>query len=97
MGLIELDDQAALAEVVSGSDVRGVLAGHLHYSTFSTFAGVPVSVSAASCYNIDLVADSSKILSAKANSLSASLVSRVSRPGRVLPSAHGRRARTHLL
>ncbi|MCF8548860.1 MAG: phosphodiesterase [Pontimonas sp.] len=74
MGLIELDDQAALADVVRGTDVRGILAGHLHYSTFSTFAGVPVSVSAASCYNIDLVADSAKILSAKADSLSASLV-----------------------
>ena len=74
MGLIELDDQAALAEVVRGSDVRGILAGHLHYSTFSTFAGVPVSVSAASCYNIDLIADSSKVLSATANSLTSSLV-----------------------
>ena len=74
MGLIELDDQAALAEVVRGSDVRGILAGHLHYSTFSTFAGVPVSVSAASCYNIDLIADASKVLSATANSLTSSLV-----------------------
>ena len=74
MGLIELDNQPAFAEVIRGTDVRGVLGGHLHYSTFSTFAGVPVSVSAASCYNIDLVADSSKILSAKANSLSSSLV-----------------------
>lgn len=74
MGLIELDNQPAFAEVLRGSDVRGVLGGHLHYSTFSTFAGVPVSVSAASCYNIDLVADSSKILSAKSNSLSSSLI-----------------------
>ena len=74
MGLIELDNQAALADVVKGTDVRGVLGGHLHSSTFSTFAGVPVSVCAASCYNIDLVADSSKLLSATANSLSSSLV-----------------------
>ncbi len=74
MGLIELDNQVALADVIRGTDVRGVLAGHLHYSTFSTFAGVPVSVSAASCYNIDLVADSSKLLSAKSNAVSASLV-----------------------
>ena len=74
MGLIELDNQPAFADVIRGTDVRGVLGGHLHYSTFSTFAGVPVSVSAASCYNIDLVAESSKILSAKANSLSSSLV-----------------------
>ena len=75
MGLIELDDQAALAAVViKGTDVRGVLAGHLHYSTFSTFGGVPVSVSAASCYNIDLVAQSSKILAANTSAVSASLV-----------------------
>lgn len=74
MGLIELDNQPAFADVIRGTDVRGVLGGHLHYSTFSTFAGVPVSVSAASCYNIDLVADSSKILSATANSLSSSLI-----------------------
>jgi 3',5'-cyclic AMP phosphodiesterase CpdA len=74
MGLIELENQPALADVIRGSDVRGVLGGHLHYSTFSTFAGVPVSVCAASCYNIDLVAHSSKILSAKSNSLASSLV-----------------------
>ena len=74
MGLIELEDQAGLARVIQGSDVRGVLAGHLHYSTFSTFAGVPVSVCAASCYNIDLVASSTKILSAVPSGLSASLV-----------------------
>lgn len=74
MGLIELDDQAAFAEVIRNTDVRGVLGGHLHYSTFSTFAGVPVSVSAASCYNVDLIADSSKLLAAKGNALSSSLV-----------------------
>ncbi len=74
MGLIELDNQPALADIVRGTDVRGVLGGHLHYSTFSTFAGVPVSVCAASCYNIDLVADASKLLSAKSNNLSSSLI-----------------------
>ena len=51
--LIELLDQAALAEVVQGTDVRGILAGHLHFSTYSTFAGVPVSVASASCYTSD--------------------------------------------
>ena len=51
--LIELHDQARLAEVVEGTDVRGILAGHLHFSTHSTFAGVPVSVASASCYTID--------------------------------------------
>lgn len=74
MGLIELHNQAGFAEVIRGTDVRGVLAGHLHYSTFSTLGGVPVSVSAASCYNIDLVADSSKLLAAKETGRSASLI-----------------------
>lgn len=74
MGVIELEDQAALAQVITGTDVRGVLAGHLHYTTFSTFAGVPISVAAASCYNIDVVADQTKILSAVSGGVGASLV-----------------------
>lgn len=52
--ILELRDQPGLAEVVAGSDVRAILAGHLHYSTSGTFAGVPVSVAAASCYTMDL-------------------------------------------
>ncbi|WP_220093786.1 metallophosphoesterase [Gryllotalpicola protaetiae] len=51
--LIELRDQAGLEKVVAGTDVRGILAGHLHYSTHSTFAGVPVSVASATCYTND--------------------------------------------
>jgi len=51
--LIELHDQQALADVIAGTDVRGILAGHLHMSTWSTFAGVPVSVASASCYTSD--------------------------------------------
>ncbi len=74
MGLIELEDQASLAGVIRNTDVRAIMAGHLHYSTFSTFAGVPVSVSAASCYNIDLIAKSSRMLSANASATAASLV-----------------------
>lgn len=54
--LVELRGQAALAEVLRGSDVRTILAGHLHYSTFSTFAGIPVSVASATCYTQDLAA-----------------------------------------
>ena len=52
--ILELRDQAGLADAIAGSDVRAILAGHLHYSTSGTFAGVPVSVSAASCYTMDL-------------------------------------------
>ncbi len=52
--LVELQDQHRLAAVIAGSDVRAILAGHLHYSTTATFAGVGVSVAAASCYTQDL-------------------------------------------
>jgi Icc protein len=51
--IIELLEQDRLAEVVRGSDVRQILGGHFHYSSHSTFAGVPVSVASASCYTTD--------------------------------------------
>lgn len=54
--LVELRGQDALAEVVRDTDVRAILAGHLHYSTFGTFAGIPVSVASATCYTQDLAA-----------------------------------------
>jgi len=54
MAILELDDQPALAAVIEGTDVRGILAGHLHFSSHSTFAGVPVSVASATCYVMDL-------------------------------------------
>lgn len=56
MQVLELLDQHRLAEVVRGSDVRAVLAGHLHYNTTGMFAGVPVSVAASTCYTVDTVA-----------------------------------------
>lgn len=52
--LVELRGQKALADVLRGSDVRTIIAGHLHYSSFSTFAGIPVSVATSSCYTQDL-------------------------------------------
>ncbi|MFE1644552.1 phosphodiesterase [Microbacterium sp. P01] len=51
---VELHDQRRLADVLRGSDVRSIIAGHLHYSTFATFAGIPVSVASATCYTQDL-------------------------------------------
>ena len=51
---VELRDQARLASVLRGSDVRAIIAGHLHYSTFATFAGIPVSVASSTCYAQDL-------------------------------------------
>jgi Icc protein len=51
--VIELADQHRLAEVLVGTDVRCILGGHFHYSTYSTFAGIPVSVASATCYTSD--------------------------------------------
>ncbi|MGO4782598.1 phosphodiesterase [Cryobacterium sp. W22_MBD10_FK3] len=56
MTILELQEQAALAEVLAGSDVRAILGGHLHYATTGLFAGIPVSVAAATCYTIDAAA-----------------------------------------
>ncbi len=54
MGVLELKEQARLADALRGTDVRAILAGHLHHSAQSTFAGIPVSVTGATCYTIDL-------------------------------------------
>jgi 3',5'-cyclic AMP phosphodiesterase CpdA len=51
--IIELDGQDALAEVVRGTDVRAIIGGHFHFTSWSTFAGIPVSVASASCYTSD--------------------------------------------
>lgn len=51
--LIELKEQDRLAAVLEGSDVRAILGGHFHYTSFSTFAGIPVSVASATCYTLD--------------------------------------------
>jgi Icc protein len=51
---VELRDQGPLAAVLRGTDVRSILAGHLHYSSSATFAGIPVSVASATCYTQDL-------------------------------------------
>jgi 3',5'-cyclic AMP phosphodiesterase CpdA len=51
---VELRSQKDLAAVIRGSDIRSIIAGHLHYSTTATFAGIPVSVASATCYTQDL-------------------------------------------
>jgi 3',5'-cyclic AMP phosphodiesterase CpdA len=61
--IIELLDQHRLAEVVRGSDVRAIIGGHYHFTSWSTFAGVPVSVASASCYTSELAPDQ-RLLSA---------------------------------
>ena len=52
--MIELFRQDRLERVLAGSDVRTILGGHLHYSTFGTFAGIPVAVASATCYTVDM-------------------------------------------
>lgn len=59
--ILELRNQPRLAEIVRGSDVRGILAGHLHYSTSGTFAGIPVSVAAATCYTMNLARPAAEV------------------------------------
>jgi 3',5'-cyclic AMP phosphodiesterase CpdA len=54
---VELRDQRKLAKVLRGTDVRAILAGHLHYSTSATFAGIPVSVASSTCYTQDLAVE----------------------------------------
>lgn len=51
---VELRGQADLAAVLAGSDVRGILSGHVHHPSFGTFAGVPVAVASSSAYGQDL-------------------------------------------
>lgn len=52
--ILELRHQDELAAVLRGTDVRGILAGHLHYSSHGTFAGIPVSVASATCYTMNV-------------------------------------------
>lgn len=50
----ELVDQQPLARILAGSDVRLILAGHFHQSSFGTFAGIPVVAATSTCYSQDL-------------------------------------------
>lgn len=52
--ILELRHQDEFADVIRGTDVRGILAGHLHYSSHGLFAGIPVSVSSATCYTMNV-------------------------------------------
>ena len=52
---IELREQSKFAQIVKGTDVRGILAGHVHYNTFSEISGIPVSVASATCYTADIM------------------------------------------
>jgi 3',5'-cyclic AMP phosphodiesterase CpdA len=55
--IIELDGQDRLETALAGTDVRMILGGHFHYSSYGTFAGIPVSVASATCYISDIAPD----------------------------------------
>ena len=62
MSILELRGQERLAAVIRGTDVRAVLGGHLHYATTGLFAGIPVSVAAATCYTLDASAPQGELV-----------------------------------
>ena len=61
--VIELLHTDRLADVVRGTDVRAILGGHYHFTSHSTFAGIPVSVAAATC-NLSAPAPLGRFISA---------------------------------
>src|SRR3546814_2247309 len=40
MAILELQNMHRLADVIRGTDVRGILAGHLHHAMSGMFAGI---------------------------------------------------------
>ena len=62
--IIELLETERLADVVRGSDVRAIIGGHYHFTSHATFAGIPVSVAAATCYTVDTAAPLDRLISA---------------------------------
>ena len=72
--MIELFRQDSFEKVVRGSDVRTILGGHLHYSTFGTFAGVPVAVASATCYTVDMGMSKDNLMTAVDGGQSIQLV-----------------------
>ena len=72
--MIELFRQDRLEKVLRGSDVRTILGGHLHYSTFGTFAGIPVAVASATCYTVDMGTSKDSLMTAVDGGQSIQLV-----------------------
>jgi 3',5'-cyclic AMP phosphodiesterase CpdA len=50
MQLLDFDDPERLARTLAGTDVRGILSGHLHVTTFGSLAGTPVFVAGGVSY-----------------------------------------------
>ncbi len=63
---LHLVGQDGLAAAIAGTDVRAILAGHLHYATASTIGGVPVFVAPSTAYTIRLVREGGGVVGADA-------------------------------
>lgn len=72
--MIELFRQDKLEAALAGSDVRTILGGHLHYSTFGMFAGIPVAVASATCYTVDMGMSKDNLMTAVDGGQSIQLV-----------------------
>jgi hypothetical protein len=53
LNTIMLRDREALADILRGSDVRAILAGHVHYPSAAGVAGIPCFTAPAIAYQID--------------------------------------------
>ncbi len=54
MAMLDFDDPARLGRVLAGSDMRAILSGHLHVTTFGTLSGIPVIVAGGVSYVDDV-------------------------------------------
>lgn len=54
MQLLDFDDVDRLRETIEGTDVRCILSGHLHVTSFGTLGPVPVLVAGGVCYVDDV-------------------------------------------
>jgi 3',5'-cyclic AMP phosphodiesterase CpdA len=54
MQLLDFEDPARLADALTGTDVRAILSGHLHVTTFGTLSGIPVLVAGGVSYVDDV-------------------------------------------
>ncbi|MDN5766797.1 MAG: metallophosphoesterase [Humibacillus sp.] len=54
MAMLDFDDPARLGRVLAGTDVRAILSGHLHVTTFGTLSGIPVMVAGGVSYVDDV-------------------------------------------
>ena len=54
MAMLDFDDPARLRGILVGSDVRAILSGHLHVTTFGTLGAIPVIVAGGVSYVDDV-------------------------------------------